>query len=60
MQTIIILLYLGVKISKNQSSSLAKEECEMVNVPYKRVVSNIMYCMVSTRLDIHAGVEIST
>jgi hypothetical protein len=30
----------------------------MVNVPYKRVVSNIMYCMVSTRPDIHAVVEI--
>ncbi len=35
-----------------------KEECEMVNVPYKRFVSNIMYYMVNTRPDIHVIVEI--
>ncbi len=57
---IITLLNLGAKLSKNQSSSLAKEELEMVNVPYKRIVNNIMYGMVNTRLDIHAIVEIIT
>jgi hypothetical protein len=30
-------LDLGAKLSKYQSPNSTKEECEMVNIPYKRV-----------------------
>jgi hypothetical protein len=46
------LLEIGVKFSKKQSPSSTKEEFEMVNMPYRRVVGSLMYCMVVTRLDV--------
>jgi hypothetical protein len=47
-----------VKLSNSQNPSSIKEEREMASVPYKRVVGNVMYYMVSTRPNIVAIIGI--
>jgi hypothetical protein len=42
----------SARLSNSQSPSSIKEEHEMASVPYKRVVGNVMYYMVSTRPNI--------
>jgi hypothetical protein len=46
------LLEIGVKFSKKQSLNLKKEESQMVNIPYSRVVGCLIYRMVVIRSDV--------
>jgi hypothetical protein len=48
----------SAKVSKKQSPSLEKEESGMANIPYRRAVGSLMYCMVGTRADIAAAVGV--
>jgi ATP-binding cassette subfamily B (MDR/TAP) protein 1 len=48
----------GAKLSKKQSPSLEKEESEMANIPYRRAVGSLMYCMVGTRPNIATAVGV--
>jgi len=46
------LLDASVKLLKGQNLNSMEEEYEMVNVPYKVVVGNLMYYLFGTRLDL--------
>ena len=47
-----VLVHVGVKLSAEQCPKAQEEEEDMSRVPYASVVSNLMYAVVCTRLDI--------
>ncbi len=49
---------IGAKLSKGQSPGSMEEEYEMANVLHKVAINNLMYCMVSTRLDLVATIGV--
>ncbi len=51
-------LEIGAKLSQKQSPSLEKEEYEMANIPYNRVVDSPIYCMVGIRPNVITIVRI--
>jgi hypothetical protein len=42
-------LDMGARLSKNQGSSSIEKKVTMVNIPYQRAISSLMYWMDGTR-----------
>jgi len=57
---VITPLNMGARLSKNQGSSLVEKEVIMVNIPYRKVISSLMYWMVGMRPNIATTIGIVT